>query len=136
MTLGGAAARNVVGGPLEPCSTEPLTGFHRDGSCDPTGEPGVGHSLCAVMTQQFLDQQRSVGNDLVTPRLEWAFSGLRPGDRWCVLAERWLQAESAGCAPPVVLAATHERTLAVVDLEVLRRHAVDVPDDPRALATD
>jgi uncharacterized protein (DUF2237 family) len=110
-----------------------VTGFFRDGCCR-TGPEDVGrHTVCAVMTQEFLEHQRSVGNDLVTPRPEWAFPGLVPGDRWCVVALRWVQALEDGRAAPVVLAATHESVLGLVPLEVLREHAVDVPDDPGAL---
>ncbi|MEQ6900284.1 DUF2237 domain-containing protein [Nocardioides sp. YIM 152588] len=125
--------RNVLGGDLEQCGTDPMTGFHRDGSCS-CGEQDIGlHAVCAVMTEDFLAHQRAVGNDLVTPRPEWSFPGLVPGDRWCVVAARWLQAYDAGVAAPVVLAATSERALEVVPLEALREHSVDVPDDPGSL---
>ena len=125
--------RNVLGGPLESCGTDPMTGFQRDGSCA-AGPEDVGlHAVCAVMTPEFLDHQRSVGNDLVTPRPEWSFPGLRPCDRWCVVAARWLQAYAAGAAAPVVLASTHERALDVIPLGLLREVSVDVPDDPRGL---
>ncbi|ULE34102.1 DUF2237 family protein [Mycobacterium sp. IDR2000157661] len=121
--------RNVLGGPLEPCSTEPMTGFYRDGCCS-TGPEDIGsHTICAVVTAEFLAHQRSIGNDLSTPRPEYRFPGLRPGDRWCVTAVNWLKAYQDGFATPVVLASTHERTLEVVDLEALRENAVDVPDD-------
>ncbi|WP_214404860.1 DUF2237 family protein [Pseudonocardia lacus] len=124
---------NVVGGPLEPCGTDPLTGFYRDGCCS-TGPEDVGsHTVCAVVTSEFLQHQRSVGNDLTTPRAEYGFPGLRPGDRWCVVAVRWLQAARAGVAAPVVLASTHQRAADVVPLELLRAHAVDVPADPGSL---
>jgi uncharacterized protein (DUF2237 family) len=120
---------NVLGGPLDPCGTDPLTGFHRDGCCS-TGPEDVGlHTICAVVTTEFLDHQRSIGNDLTTPMPQYRFPGLVPGDRWCVTAVNWLRAQQDGCAAPVVLAASHERTLDVVALEVLRQHAVDVPDD-------
>lgn len=126
-------ARNVLGGPLAECGTDPLTGFYRNGACE-TGPDDLGrHTVCAVMTRQFLEHQRSVGNDLVTPRPEWGFPGLRPGDRWCVVVGRWLQAHVVGAAAPVVLAATHEDTLQVVPLSVLRKYAVDVPDDASSL---
>jgi uncharacterized protein (DUF2237 family) len=122
--------RNVLGGELEVCSTEPLTGFFRDGCCS-TGPEDIGsHTVCAVVTAEFLAYQQRVGNDLVTPRPEYRFPGLQPGDSWCVVAVRWLQAYEAGFAPPVVLAATHARAADVVPLEVLREHAVDVPPDP------
>lgn len=125
--------RNVLGGDLDPCGTDPVTGFHRDGSCT-CGPDDVGlHAVCAVMTSEFLDQQRSVGNDLVTPRPELSFPGLRPGDRWCVVAARWGQAYQDGVAPPVVLAATSERALEVLPFEWLQEHSVDVPADPSAL---
>jgi uncharacterized protein len=129
-----AGERNVLGGPLEPCGTDPVTGFYRDGTCT-TGPEDLGsHTVCAVVTADFLAQQRVVGNDLVTPRPEYRFDGLRPGDRWCVVAARWLQAYEAGVAAPVVLAATHARALDIVPLEALREHAVDVPADPSSLA--
>ncbi len=120
--------RNVLGGPLEPCGTDPMTGFFRDGCCS-TGAEDIGsHTVCTVVTAEFLMFQRSIGNDLVTPRPEFDFPGLQPGDRWCVVATRWEQAEAAGIAAPVVLAATHLRALDVIPLEVLQRNAVDVPD--------
>ena len=124
-----AAERNVLGGPLAPCGTEPLTGFYRDGRCSSGFEDVGSHTVCAVVSSEFLTFQRRVGNDLSTPRPEYGFPGLRPGDRWCVVAARWLQAYEAGAAAGVVLAATNERALEVVPLEALRRHAVDVPDD-------
>jgi uncharacterized protein (DUF2237 family) len=121
--------RNVLGGPLEPCGTEPLTGFYRDGCCS-TGPEDLGwHTICAVVTAEFLEHQRSIGNDLSTPVPEYRFPGLLPGDRWCVTAVNWLRAHHDGRAAPVVLAATHQRTLEVVPLETLQEHAVDVPDD-------
>lgn len=123
------AERNVHGGELQECGTDPVTGFYRDGCCH-TGPQDLGsHTVCAVMTEEFLAHQRSVGNDLVTPRPEWQFPGLAPGDRWCVVAARWLQAHHDGAAAPVVLAATHERALEIVPMEILRGYAVDVPDD-------
>lgn len=126
--------RNVLGGALETCGLEPMTGFYRDGSCR-CGEEDLGlHAVCAVVTPAFLEHQRSVGNDLVTPIPEFAFPGLEPGDRWCVVAARWVQAYQAGAAAPVVLASTSERALEVVPLEWLKEHAVDVPSDPSALA--
>lgn len=125
--------RNVLGGALEPCGTDPMTGFYRDGSCS-CGPQDVGlHAVCTVMTEEFLAHQQSVGNDLSTPMPEYRFAGLHPGDRWCVVAARWLQAHEAGVAAPVVLAATNERALELVPLEVLREHSVDVPADPREL---
>jgi len=125
---------NVLGGPLEECGTDPVTGFFRDGCCT-TGPEDLGsHTVCAVMTTEFLAHQTSVGNDLVTPRPEFNFPGLRPGDRWCVVAARWLQAYQAGAPAPVVLASTHARSLDTVPLTVLQTHAVDVPTDPSSLA--
>lgn len=125
---------NVVGGKLLSCSTDPITGFYRNGCCS-TGPEDLGsHTVCAVVTSQFLEHQRSVGNDLATPRPEWHFPGLKPGDRWCVVAMRWLQAYQDGVAAPVVLASTNERALDVVPLALLREHAVDVPTDPRSLS--
>lgn len=125
--------RNVLGGPLEECSVDPLTGFYRDGCCTSGPEDIGSHSVCAVVTQEFLVHQRSVGNDLSTPAPQYGFPGLQPGDRWCVVALRWLQAHEEGVAPPVVLAATNERALEVVPLNVLRGYAVDVPADPSSL---
>ena len=115
--------RNVLGGELQPCGTDPMTGFYRDGSCS-CGDADRGlHAVCAVMTEEFLAHQAAVGNDLSTPRPEWGFPGLRAGDRWCVCVGRWREAHAAGVAPPVVLAATHEEALAVVPLEDFERHA-------------
>jgi uncharacterized protein len=120
---------NVLGAELVECGTDPLTGFFRDGCCS-TGPEDVGsHTVCVVVTAEFLRHQKSVGNDLTTPRPEYRFPGLVPGDRWCVVASRWLQAHKDGMASPVVLAATHERALEIIPLEVLRGQAVDVPDD-------
>ncbi|GAA1605749.1 DUF2237 domain-containing protein [Kribbella sancticallisti] len=125
---------NVLGGPLEECGTDPMTGFFRDGCCT-TGPEDLGsHTVCAVMTPEFLAHQQSVGNDLVTPRPEFHFTGLRPGDRWCVVAARWLQAYHAGAAAPIVLAATHERSLDTIPLTVLQSNAVDVPPDASSLS--
>jgi uncharacterized protein (DUF2237 family) len=111
---------NVVGGALQPCSGEgPVTGFYRDGCCA-TGPEDVGeHTVCAVVTDEFLDFSLRAGNDLTTPRPDWGFAGLVAGDRWCVCASRWLEAHRAGVAPPVVLGATHERALDVVPIELL-----------------
>jgi hypothetical protein len=121
---------NVVGGDLQPCSTEPMTGFYREGCCS-TGPEDVGsHTVCAVMTEEFLEFSKSVGNDLSTPRHEWGFAGLQAGDRWCLCAARWLEAYEAGRAPAVVLGATHERALDVVPIAALTAHAV-APDPLR-----
>lgn len=114
---------NVVGGELLPCSERPLTGFFRDGCCA-TGPEDVGsHTVCCEVTDEFLAFSLLAGNDLSTPRPEWGFEGLRPGDRWCVCASRWLEAHLAGCAPPVVLGATHERALEIVPIETLTAYA-------------
>ena len=125
--------RNVLGGELEPCGTDPVTGFYRDGSCSCGPEDQGLHAVCAVMTDEFLAHQQAVGNDLSTPRPEWSFPGLKPGDRWCVVALRWLQAYADGVPAPVVLASTNGRALEVIPLEALREHSVDVPDDPGTL---
>lgn len=126
--------RNVLGGELAECGADPVTGFYRDGCCSSGPEDVGSHTVCSVMTTEFLAHQRAVGNDLSTPVPAYQFPGLRPGDRWCVVAARWLQAYEAGVAAPVVLASTHERALEVVPLEALREHAVDVPDDPGSIA--
>ncbi|HUQ38991.1 MAG TPA: DUF2237 domain-containing protein [Acidimicrobiales bacterium] len=121
--------RNVLGDALEPCGTDPLTGFYRDGCCT-TGPEDLGsHTICAVMTAEFLEHQRSIGNDLSTPMPEYRFPGLAPGDRWCVTARNWLRAHADDAAAPVVLSCTHERALDIVPLDVLQRYAVDVPTD-------
>lgn len=126
--------RNVLGGALEECGTDPMTGFTREGCCT-TGPEDIGsHTVCAVVTAQFLEHQRRTGNDLITPRPQWRFPGLHPGDRWCVVAARWFQACEAGAAAPVVLAATHARALEVLPLAALQACAVDVPADPGSLA--
>ncbi|MFN4262155.1 MAG: DUF2237 family protein [Thioalkalivibrionaceae bacterium] len=118
-----AQALNVIGTQLESCSTDPMTGFYRDGRCV-AGPEDVGvHSVCAVMTEEFLEFTRAHGNDLSTPIPAFGFPGLKPGDRWCLCAARWLEAEHAGVAPPVYLTATHERTLDLIDLRVLERHS-------------
>ena len=125
--------RNVLGGELDPCGTDPLTGFHRDGTCT-VGPHDIGlHAICAVMTEEFLAHQASVGNDLSTPRPEWQFPGLRPGDRWCVVAGRWWQSYQAGVAAPVVLASTNYRAFELIPIEVLTEQSVDVPPDLSAL---
>jgi hypothetical protein len=126
--------RNVLGGPLAGCSSDPMTGWRRDGCCRTDAADVGSHTICAVVTEQFLEHQRRLGNDLVTPMPAYGFPGLRPGDGWCVTARNWLRAHEDGAAAPVVLAATNEAVLALVPLETLREHAVDVPDDPGALA--
>jgi uncharacterized protein len=118
------ASVNVLGGPLESCSTAPLTGFFRNGCCD-TGPSDQGmHTVCAVMTAEFLALSKYLGNDLSTPRPEYGFAGLKPGDRWCLCAGRFLQAHDEGAAPNVNLAATHQRTLDLVPLAVLQKYAL------------
>jgi uncharacterized protein len=124
--------RNVLGGELEPCGIDPITGFYRDGHCT-CGPAEARHLICVVVTGEFLAHQRAIGNDLVTPLPAYRFPGLQPGDRWCVVLDRWLQSYEAGQAAPVVLAATNARVLEVVGLDVLRRFAVDVPDDLSSL---
>ena len=125
--------RNVLGEALQPCGTDPVTGFYRDGCCSSGPEDVGSHTICAVVTREFLAHQALVGNDLVTPRPGWNFPGLTPGDRWCVVAARWLQAHLDGAACPVVLSSTNERALEVVPLEVLQAYAADVPADPSSL---
>jgi uncharacterized protein (DUF2237 family) len=125
--------RNVLGRRLEPCGTDPMTGFYRDGCCSTGAEDHGSHTICAVVTAEFLEHQRAIGNDLSTPMPPYHFPGLVPGDRWCVTASNWLRAHEDGAAAYVVLAATHERALEIVPLAVLREHAVDVPADPGAL---
>ena len=117
-------ARNVIGTELVPCSYDPLTGWRRDGCCDSDDNDAGSHLICARMTLAFLNFEMERGNDLVTPRPELRFRGLKPGDRWCVCALRWLEAHAAGCAPPVVLQCTHERALEYVSRELLREYAL------------
>lgn len=123
----------MLGGELEGCSVDPVTGWFRDGSCATSPEDTGGHTICAVVTREFLEHQLAIGNDLVTPTPVFRFPGLAPGDRWCVTAINWLRAHRDGAAAPVVLASTHERALDVVPLNILEEYAVDVPDDPAAL---
>ena len=118
-----SASRNVLGGPLKPCSSSPVTGFFRDGYCRTCAEDVGSHTVCVEVTAAFLAYSREAGNDLSTPRPEYQFPGLKPGDRWCVCAVRWLEAYAAGAAPPVVLAGTSEHALEIVPLEALQRHA-------------
>jgi len=123
----------VLGGPLESCGVDPLTGFYRDGSCR-TGPGDFGsHTICAVVSAEFLEFQRSIGNDLSSPAPEYDFPGLRAGDRWCVTTHAWLRAHEQGVAAFVVLAATHERALELVPRDVLEQYAVDVPADPGSI---
>ncbi len=118
-------ARNVLGGELKPCSARPLTGFFRNGCCETSAEDVGMHTVCAVMTAEFLAFSKQAGNDLSTPRPEFGFPGLKPGDRWCLCAPRWKEALDAGAAPKVVLDATHEETLAIVPLGVLKDYAME-----------
>ncbi|EAR51446.1 hypothetical protein OG2516_17036 [Oceanicola granulosus HTCC2516] len=116
---------NVLGAPLAPCSTAPVTGYFRNGACDTCAEDRGSHTVCAEMTAEFLAFSKYVGNDLSTPRPEFGFPGLVPGDGWCLCASRFLQAHDEGCAPRVKLAATHQRALEVVPLDILRSYAAD-----------
>jgi uncharacterized protein len=116
-------SRNVLGGPLKSCSQSPRTGFFRNGQCDTCAEDVGCHTVCVEVTELFLEQSRAMGNDLSTPVPEYDFPGLKPGDRWCVCAARWLELIARDVAAPIVLAATHERTLEVVPLEILQQHA-------------
>jgi uncharacterized protein len=125
--------RNVLGGELEPCGMDPVTGFFRDGYCSAGPEDPGSHTICAVVTAEFLDYQRGIGNDLSTPIPEYGFPGLSPGDRWCVTAVNWARAHVDGVAAPVVLASTNEAALRIVPLAALQEHAVDIPSDPSSL---
>ncbi|WP_204113430.1 DUF2237 family protein [Shimia biformata] len=118
-----APSINVLGEPLQICSTNPLTGFFRDGHCNTCAEDTGAHTVCAIMTAEFLAYSKYVGNDLSTPRPEMHFAGLKPGDQWCLCAARFLQAHDEGCAPKVNLAATHRRTLDVVPMRILKDYA-------------
>ncbi len=126
------AALNVLGTPLKPCSRAPLTGWFRDGCCRSDPADSGMHWVCAVVTRSFLEFSRSRGNDLLTPRPEFGFPGLQPGDRWCLCAPRWLEAYEAGVAPPVVLEATHLHALALIPFEALKAHRHDAPSLGRA----
>ena len=117
-------AKNVLGGPLAPCSHDPLTGFYRDGCCNTSAEDYGSHTVCAQMTEAFLAFSQSRGNDLSTPNPGYGFPGLKPGDRWCLCAARWREAAEAGVAPPVILESTHERALEVIALADLEYHAL------------
>jgi uncharacterized protein len=116
-------ARNVLGGPLEICSLDPLTGWFRNGCCETEGHDRGMHIVCAIVTDAFLQHQLRGGNDLITPRPAYGFAGLKAGDQWCVCLTRWKDAFDDGVAPPIALAATHEEALAVVSLDILRAHA-------------
>lgn len=121
------ASVNVLGTALEPCSTDPLTGFYRDGCCNTGPSDGGKHTVCAEMTAEFLALSKYLGNDLSTPRPEFGFAGLKPGEQWCLCAGRFLQAHEEGAAPKLRLRATHRETLSIVPLEVLRLYATDRP---------
>jgi uncharacterized protein (DUF2237 family) len=125
--------RNVLGEALEPCGTDPITGFYRDGCCRSGAEDLGSHTICAVVTEEFLDHQRGIGNNLTSAMPDYGFPGLVPGDRWCVTALNWLRAYEDGAASFVVLASTHERALEIVPLAALQEHAVDVPAGPGTL---
>ncbi len=116
---------NVLGHPLTACSSDPMTGFFRDGHCNTCIEDGGSHTVCALMTAEFLAFSKYLGNDLSTPRPEYGFPGLRPGDQWCLCAARFLQAHDEGCAPLINLAATHARALEIVPLEILQSYAAE-----------
>jgi uncharacterized protein len=124
---------NVLGAELQPCGTDPVTGFFRDGCCRTGAEDLGSHTICAVVTAEFLEHQRGIGNDLSTPMPAYGFPGLVPGDRWCVTAVNWARAYRAGVAAPVVLASTHEAVLSIVPLAALQEHAIDVPPDVSSL---
>jgi hypothetical protein len=115
---------NVSGGPLAPCSSDPVTGFFRDGHCNTCAEDRGSHTVCAVMTEEFLALSKYLGNDLSTPRPEFRFPGLKPGDHWCLCAARFLQAHEEGAAPQVNLSATHQKALDIVPLEILESYAL------------
>ena len=125
------SAKNVLGAPLAPCSFDPLTGWYRDGCCNTDGKDAGLHIVCAEMTEEFLEHQFRAGNDLVTPRPEFGFAGLKPGDRWCVCLSRWKDALDDGVVAPIFLEATHEETLAVFPLAVLRKYAIDADLAPK-----
>lgn len=125
--------RNVLGAELEPCGTDPMTGFYRDGCCSTGPEDRGSHTICAVVTAEFLEHQRAIGNDLTTPMPQYQFPGLVPGDRWCVTAHNWALAYQDGAAAPVVLASTNEAVLRIVPLAALQEHAVDIPPDVSSL---
>jgi uncharacterized protein len=118
--------RNVLGGEIAPCSVEPVTGFFRDGCCNTSPEDVGSHTVCAVMTAEFLAFSKSRGNDLSTPMPQFGFPGLKPGDRWCLCAPRWQEAFEAGAAPKVVLTATHEGALAYAEFSDLKKFAIDL----------
>ena len=125
-TIEAEQSLNVLGAQLEPCSTEPLTGFFRNGCCDTGATDHGSHTVCAVMTADFLAFSKARGNDLSTPHPEFGFPGLKPGDRWCLCAARWMEAYAAGKAPKVRLVSTHKRALDICPMNALREHALDL----------
>ena len=122
-----AEALNVLDGPLQSCGLDPATGFYRDGSCRTGSNDRGRHTVCAVVTDDFLQYSRSQGNDLITPVKAYDFPGLVDGDRWCLCANRWLQAHRAGVAPPLYLQATHRSTLEIIEFDTLLHYALDLP---------
>jgi len=126
-------AQNVLGTELQPCGTDPLTGFFRDGCCNTGAQDSGVHTVCSIVTGEFLEFSKAHGNDLSTPMPQYRFPGVVPGDRWCVTAVNWARAYADGVAAPVVLASTNEAVLQIVPMAALREHAVDVPDDPSVL---
>lgn len=124
MTIEKDAPVNVLGGPLQSCSNDPMTGFFRDGHCNTCAEDHGSHTVCVELTEEFLAVSKYLGNDLSTPRPEFRFPGLKPGDRWCLCASRFLQAHDEGCAPRVSLQSTHRKALEIVPLELLKRYAI------------
>ena len=124
--MNGTKAKNVLGEPLEPCSLKPLTGFYRDGTCySGANNPGV-HAVCIYATEEFLEYSKRVGNDLSTPRPEFNFAGVKPGQSWCLSGSRFVQAHKDGMAPHIFIHATHERMLELIDLETLKSYAIDL----------
>ncbi len=126
MSIRMEASINVLGGPLASCSRDPVTGFFRNGQCDTCAEDRGSHTVCALMTDEFLAFSKYLGNDLSTPRPEYAFAGLKAGDQWCLCASRFLQAHHEGVAPRVILRSTHQRAMDVVPIDILKRYAVDL----------
>jgi uncharacterized protein len=129
-------AKNVLGSPLQPCSMDPLTGFYRDGCCNTGPEDEGLHTVCTQVTDQFLTYSKAQGNDLSTPHPAYGFPGLHHGDRWCLCALRWKQAYEDGMAPPVYLESTHENTLEVISLSILKSHAVGEPSSIQSIASE
>jgi uncharacterized protein (DUF2237 family) len=122
-------ALNVLGGMLEPCSLDPLTGYFRDGCCNTDMNDSGSHTVCVRVSNDFLQFSLLAGNDLITPRPEYQFPGLKPGDKWCVCISRWEEARKAGFAAPIVLSSSHEAALRIVPLEILMEHALDLVED-------